>query len=168
MYGDIEDLSAHDNIDTINLLAHNREQEKNKMMSFLPNPKPHTNRRPPHAQGGAVPGSRKSTSEREASETVVAVDDVPSGDGSTTRSYARYMMPMSSSKGGGRYMLYLVDTIGVKFSDEFNPPRQEIDAEFALVRSRSPYTRLTYTRLTYARLTYTRLTYSRLNPGPKP
>ena len=39
-------------------------------------------------------------------------------------------------------MFYLVDTIGVKFSDEFNPPRQEIDAEFALVRSRPPDTKL--------------------------
>ena len=68
------------------------------------------------------------------SETVVPVDEVPSGDGSTTRSYTRYMLPMASSRGGGRYMLYLVDTIGVKFADEFNPSSQEIDAEFALVR----------------------------------
>ena len=28
-------------------------------------------------------------------------------------------------------MLYVVDTIGVKFSDEFNPTRQELEAEFA-------------------------------------
>ena len=66
----------------------------------------------------------------------LAVDDVPSGDGSTTRSYSRYMLPIASSRGGGRYMFYLVDTIGVKFADEFNPSRQEIDAEFALVRLR--------------------------------
>jgi len=65
-------------------------------------------------------------------------------------------MPMSSSKGGGRYMFYLVDTIGVKFSDEFNPPRQEIDAEFALVRSRPPDTKLNPGPGT------------KLNPGPKP
>ena len=28
MYGDTEGLSAHDNIDTIHLLTHNREQKK--------------------------------------------------------------------------------------------------------------------------------------------
>jgi hypothetical protein len=53
-------------------------------------------------------------------------------------------------------MFYLVDTIGVKFSDEFNPPRQEIDAEFALVRSRPPDTKLNPGPDT------------KLNPGPKP
>ena len=60
----------------------------------------------------------------ESTDKVVAVDEVPSGSGSTTRSYARYMMPIASSQGGGRFMFYVVDTIGVKFSDEFNPSRQ--------------------------------------------
>ena len=47
MYGDIEDLSAHENLDTINLLAHNREQEKKTMMSSPPNPNP-----PPSSRAG--------------------------------------------------------------------------------------------------------------------
>ena len=68
-------------------------------------------------------------------ETVVPVDEVPSGDGSTTRSYSRYLLPITTSKGGGRFMFYVVDTIGVKFADEFRPTRRELDAEFALVRS---------------------------------
>jgi len=32
-------------------------------------------------------------------------------------------------------MFHVVDTIGVKFADEFNPSRQELDSEFALVKS---------------------------------
>lgn len=56
---------------------------------------------------------------------------VPSGAGSTTRAYSRYEFPVYK---GGRSSIYLVDTIGVKFSDESQPSRQELDSEFSYVR----------------------------------
>jgi hypothetical protein len=74
-----------------------------------------------------------SQGEEKSSSKVLVSDEVPSGDGSTTRSYSRYMIPITGRN--GKNMMYLVDTIGVKFADEFNPTHQEIDAEFSLVRS---------------------------------
>jgi hypothetical protein len=56
---------------------------------------------------------------------------VPSGDGSTTRAYSRYELPVSK---GGRYPFYVVDTIGVKFADESQPSKLELDSEFSYVR----------------------------------
>jgi hypothetical protein len=56
---------------------------------------------------------------------------VPSGAGSTTRAYSRYELPVPK---GGRYPFYLVDTIGVKFADESQPSRAELDLEFSYVR----------------------------------
>ena len=56
---------------------------------------------------------------------------VPSGEGSTTRAYSRYELPVSK---GGRFPFYLVDTIGVKFADESQPSKPELDSEFSYVR----------------------------------
>jgi hypothetical protein len=104
------------------LMGHGKSRFINLMLTALSKEPPTTS----NTRAGADTG---------VGDQVIAIDEVPSGDGSTTRSYTRYMMPISSSKGGGRFMFYVVDTIGVKFSDEFKPSRQELDAEFALVRS---------------------------------
>ena len=101
------------NICVFGLMGHGKSRFINLMLTALS--------KEPSAEAGA------------GGETVVAVDEVPSGDGSTTRSYTRYMMPITGSN--GRFMLHVVDTIGVKFADEFRPSRQEMEQEFALVRS---------------------------------
>ena len=101
------------NICVFGLMGHGKSRFINLMLTALS--------KEPSAEAGA------------GGETVVAVDEVPSGDGSTTRSYTRYMMPITGSN--GRFMFHVVDTIGVKFADEFRPSRQEMEQEFALVRS---------------------------------
>ena len=61
-------------------------------------------------------------------------NEVPSGEGSTTRAYSRYLLPVHTSTGMARFPFYLVDTIGVKFTDETDPSDAEMASEFDLVR----------------------------------
>ena len=49
--------------------------------------------------------------------------EVASGSGATTRAYSRHLLPAhtSGARGVARFPFFLVDTIGVKFADEFDP-----------------------------------------------
>ncbi|KAJ1469505.1 hypothetical protein T484DRAFT_1919108 [Baffinella frigidus] len=67
-------------------------------------------------------------------EELMVQQEVPSGSGATTRSYSRHMLPAFSGGSLARFPFFLVDTIGVKFSDEFDPAPSEVASEMALVR----------------------------------
>lgn len=71
----------------------------------------------------------------DSKEVIRVSNEVPSGEGSTTRAYSRYLLPVHTSQGMGRFPFFMVDTIGVKFSDETDPPESELKSEFQLVRN---------------------------------
>jgi hypothetical protein len=56
-------------------------------------------------------------------EPLVVRQEVASGSGATTRAYSRHLLPAhtSGARGVARFPFFLVDTIGVKFADEFDP-----------------------------------------------
>ncbi|EKX50680.1 hypothetical protein GUITHDRAFT_103273 [Guillardia theta CCMP2712] len=69
------------------------------------------------------PVTSSASDDRDGEDYVRVVNEVPSGSGSTTRSYSKYALPLLATQGLGRSMFFVVDTIGVKFNDEFRPTK---------------------------------------------